>query len=117
VAGLRNTEFYVPGSILKVDIDATQPLARGMKASTPVWFSDASRAFDVTDPNVRVIARYASGNPALSGWILGPDKLAGKPALLEAKVGRGSVVLFGFQPDYRSQTVATWPLLFNALKP
>ncbi len=117
VAGLRNTEFYVPGSILKVDIDATQPLARGMKASTPVWFSDASRAFDVTDPNVRVIARYASGNPALSGWILGPDKLAGKPALLEARVGRGSVVLFGFQPDYRSQTVATWPLLFNALKP
>jgi zinc carboxypeptidase len=116
-AGLRNTEFYVPGSILKMDLDAAQPLARGMKASTPIWFSDASRAFDVTDSNVRIIGRYAAGNPALSGWILGPDKLAGKPALLEAKVGKGSVVLFGFQPDYRSQTVATWPLLFNALKP
>ncbi|MGH7470301.1 MAG: M14 family zinc carboxypeptidase [Longimicrobiales bacterium] len=115
IAGVRNTEFYVPGSILKVDLDNTQPIARGMKATTPVWFSDASRAFDVTDPNVRVVARYASGTPALSGWILGPEKLAGKPALLEAKVGRGSVVLFGFQPDYRAQTVATWPLLFNAL--
>jgi hypothetical protein len=116
-AGLRNTEFYVPGSILKVDLDSTQPLARGMKASTPVWFSDSSRAFDVSDSNVRIIGRYGAGNPALSGWILGPDKLAGKPAMLEARVGKGSVVLFGFQPDYRSQTVATWPLLFNALKP
>ncbi|HSL71631.1 MAG TPA: hypothetical protein VK864_15395, partial [Longimicrobiales bacterium] len=117
VAGLRNTEFYVPGSILKADLDTTHPVAAGMKPSTPVWFSDASRAFDVSDPNVKVIARYASGNPALSGWILGPEKLAGKPALLEAKVGKGSVILFGFQPDYRAQSVATWPLLFNALKP
>jgi glutamine amidotransferase-like uncharacterized protein len=87
-----------------------------MKANTPVWFSDGSRAFDVTDPNIRVIARYSAGNPALSGWILGPEKVAGKPALLEATVGRGSVVLFGFQPDYRSQSVATWPLIFNAMK-
>jgi hypothetical protein len=117
IEGVRNTEFYVPGSILNVQLDQAQPLARGMKASTPVWFSDGSRAFDVTDPNVRVAARYASGNPALSGWILGPEKVAGKPALLEARVGKGSVVLFGFQPDYRSQSVATWPLLFNAMKP
>lgn len=114
--GLRNTEFYVPGSILNVNLEGAHALARGMKANTPVWFSDVSRAFEVTDPKVRVVARYGEGNPALSGWILGPEHLSGKPALLEASVGRGSVVLFGFQPDYRSQTVATWPLLFNALR-
>lgn len=115
VEGLRNTEFYVPGSILRLEVDATHPVGRGVKPSTAAWFSDASRAFDVSDPSIRVIARYGTGNPALSGWILGPEKLVGRPALVEATVGRGSVVLFGFQPDYRSQTVATWPLLFNAL--
>ena len=36
-------------------------------------------------------------------------------AIVEAKVGEGFLVLFGFQPDYRGQTVTTWPLLFNAL--
>ena len=116
LTGVRNTDFYVPGSILNMDLDVSHPVARGMKASTPIWFSDGSRAFDVSDANLRVIGRYSAGNPALSGWILGPDKVAGKPALVEAKVGRGSVVLFGFQPDYRSQSVATWPLIFNAMK-
>jgi hypothetical protein len=38
-------------------------------------------------------------------------------ALAEATIGQGSVVLFGFQPNYRAQTVATWPLLFNAMAP
>ena len=86
-----------------------------MGPRTHVWYWGSSRAFDVADPAIRVVARYGTGNPVASGWILGPEAIAGKPALLEARVGRGSVVLFGFQPNYRGQSVATWPLLFNAL--
>jgi hypothetical protein len=115
VHDLPPRDFYVPGSILRLDLDASHPLARSVDATTSVWFSDDSRAFEVSDPAIRVVGRYGPDNPALSGWILGPQYLAGKPALLEATVGRGSVVLFGFQPNYRAQTVATWPLLFNAL--
>ena len=48
---------------------------------------------------------------------LGPEHIAGKPALVSADVGEGSVVLFGFQPNYRGQTIATWPLLWAALTP
>jgi hypothetical protein len=117
VDGIESKDFYVPGSILKVDLETGSPLARGLGSTSSVWFSGDSRAFDVNDPNVTVAARYVAGNPAISGWILGPEKLAGKPALLEAKVGQGSVVLFGFQPNYRAQSVATWPLLFNAMTP
>jgi hypothetical protein len=117
VSGIRAQDFYVPGSILRATVNTSHPLARGVGDVVHVWFSDNSRAFDVSDPAIDVVARYAEGNPAVSGWILGPQHLAGKPGLLEARVGQGSVVLFGFQPNYRAQTVATWPLLFHALAP
>jgi hypothetical protein len=115
--GLRSTEFYVPGSILRVDVDAAHPIGAATGSSTHAWYGGDSRAFDVSGQGVRVVARYGADNPAVSGWILGPEHLAGKPALLEATVGNGSVVLFGFQPNYRAQSVATWPLLWSAMTP
>jgi hypothetical protein len=117
VSGIRAQDFYVPGSILRANLTASHPIARGVGDVAHVWFSSDSRAFAVSDTAITVVARYAEGNPAVSGWILGPEHLAGKPALVEARVGQGAVVLFGFQPNYRAQTVATWPLLFNALAP
>jgi len=117
VAGLPSQDFYIPGSILRVDLDRSHPLARGMGEWVAGWFWRSSRAFDVTDPAATVVARYGAGDPTLSGWTLGPERLAGKPAVVEVRVGQGSVVLFGFQPNYRGQSVATWPLLFNAMNP
>jgi hypothetical protein len=114
VERLPAQEFYVPGSIVSLDLER-HPLTAGMDLRVHGWYWRSSRAFDVTDPTIRVAARYGRGNPVASGWILGPRHLAGRPAVVEAHVGRGSVVLFGFQPNYRGQTVATWPLLFNAL--
>jgi hypothetical protein len=115
VERLPPQDFFIPGSIVGVDLEETHPVTRGEGAFTPAWFWRSSRAFDVDDPQIRVVARFAEGNPLLSGWLLGPEYLAGKPAVIEADIGEGSVLLFGFQPDYRGQTVATWPLLFNAL--
>jgi hypothetical protein len=115
VERLPPQDFFIPGSILSVDLAPGHALNRGKGETTPAWFWRSSRAFDVQDPGIDVVARYSEGNPLLSGWLLGPEHLAGKAAILEAEVGEGTVILFGFQPDYRGQTVMTWPLLFNAL--
>ncbi|HEX6133475.1 MAG TPA: M14 metallopeptidase family protein [Longimicrobiales bacterium] len=115
VAELEPQDFYVPGSILRIDVDAADPLAGGAGSVVHGWYWGDSRAFDVTGDGVRIVARYAAGNPKASGWILGPEHIAGRPALVAADVGEGSVVLFGFQPNYRGQTIATWPLLWAAL--
>lgn len=115
VAGLRPQDFYIPGSILRLDVDTTHPMARGTKANTIAWYWPSSRAFDVNQPGARVVARYGD-DPRLSGWVLGPERVASRPAIVEVPLGEGSVVLFGFQPNYRAQTVATWPLLFGAMR-
>jgi glutamine amidotransferase-like uncharacterized protein len=69
-------------------------------------------------PNsVKIIARYPK-DPSqilLSGWALGQEKIAGKAALVEFTIGKGRIVLFGFRPQYRGQSLATFPLLFNAI--
>jgi hypothetical protein len=115
---LDDHAFYAPGSIFRLELDATHPLARGAPARTMAWFEE-SPLFAVADTTrVRVVGRYPRepGNVLLSGWVLGPRHAAGRPALVEAPVGRGRVILFGFRPQYRGHSIATFPLLFNALE-
>jgi hypothetical protein len=119
-AGLKRAEFYAPGSILRVQLDTSHPLAKGMPAESIAWVED-SPAFEIKSdpvalPRVRIIARYPeAGSPLLSGWLLGGERLRGRAALVEAGLGRGRIILFGFRPQYRAQTLATYPLLFNSL--
>jgi ribosomal protein S18 acetylase RimI-like enzyme len=115
VDGLPSQDFYIPGSILRLRVDPATDVGGGGDAESIAWFSGSSQAYNVNDDRIKVIARYGSGDPLLSGWELGGSYVADKPAILEGSVGKGSVVLFGFQPNYRGQSVATWPLLFNAL--
>jgi hypothetical protein len=118
--GLKETEFYVPGSILRTELDPSHPLAAGMPRESIAWAED-SPVFELTDAKeagrVRVVARYpASADPLLSGWLLGAERIRGKAALVEVARGSGRIYLFGFRPQYRAQSSATYPLLFNAIR-
>jgi hypothetical protein len=124
VGGLPRTDFYVPGSILRLELDPTNPLAAGMPKDTIAW-AENSPVFEVVEnanadvpaANVKIIGRYPEDkDPLLSGWLLGGDKIKGKAALVEVTMGKGRVILFGFRPQYRAQSLATYPLFFNALR-
>ena len=125
--GWSQKEFFVPGSILRIELDTSNPIATSMPKESIAWVED-SPVFEVitgtgTGPaaispgSVRIIARYPTNqNPLLSGWLLGGDRIKGKAALVEVMLGKGRIILFGFRPQYRGQSLATYPLFFNAIR-
>jgi len=111
-------EFFCPGSTLRARFDNANPLAYGMPDEGLVLFF-YSQAFEIlpNDFNERyeVVATYADRDILQSGWLVGGDALAKKPAMIAARYGQGKVVLIGFRTQHRAQTHGTYKLLFNAL--
>lgn len=110
--GPEVSHFYAPGSIFGAALEPGTALTSGMGDSVAVFFANGD-AFDVAAPG-RVIAKYAD-DPLRSGYVQHPEAVAGKAAVAEVAAGRGRVILFGFQPQHRGQTHATFKLLFNAV--
>ena len=109
--------LYAPGSILRVLVDGTRYVARGMSDTAAVYFTN-SVTFDVPAGSAaRVIARYPDreSDILLSGYLQGGSAIAGKAAAIEVPVGKGRVVMFGFRVQYRGQSYGTFKMLFNAL--
>jgi len=127
--GLRSSDFYCPGSILRIDVDTSNPIARTMSKETDAYFINSS-AFEptavpesgmkdvsaslATGP-AKLIAHYAVAGVLRSGWLLGEDKIKGRVALAEVPVANGRIILFGFRPQHRGQTWGTLPFIWNAI--
>jgi zinc carboxypeptidase len=115
VHGVSNSEYYSPGSILKARLDTHHPLAAGLPEDLAIW-SEQSPAWDIQgDAQESAPVRYPDTNLLASGWLLGEKYLAGKAALVDARLGAGHVILFGMRPQYRAQSYQTFKLFFNAL--
>lgn len=111
------SSLYAPGSILRVLVDQSSHVSRGMGDSAAVYFTN-SVTFDVPAGSAaRVIARYPAqeSDILLSGYLQGGSAIAGKAAAVEVPVGSGRVVMFGFRVQYRGQSYGTFKMLFNAL--
>ncbi len=110
--------FYVPGSLLRAQVDNTQPVAYGMPASVDVFY-DNSPAFkaapDAGMHGLQTIAWYGSGNLLDSGWAWGQTYLNDSIAIAQANVGKGKVLLFGPEVTFRGQPHATFKFLFNGV--
>jgi len=65
-----------------------------------------------------VVAGHRPGlgpEPLRSGWAWGQQYLENGVAVVDAKVGRGRVLLFGPEVNYRAQSHGTFKFLFNAI--
>jgi len=115
---LPRTKYFVPGSLLSMQVDVTHPAAHGMTPRTDAFF-DNSPVFrlgpDAASRGVTRLAWFDSKTPLRSGWAWGQQYLDQGVAAAEAKVGKGRVLLYGPEILKRAQPHGTFKLLFNGL--
>jgi hypothetical protein len=125
--GVRNKvggerPFWCPGSLLRYRAESGHPLAFGMPEDV-IGFSSGGQAFEIAlgkdynkgEQEITSALKYAGKDLLASGWISGEQAVLGRHALLDARFGKGRVVLFGFRPQFRGQPFGTFKLLLNAI--
>jgi hypothetical protein len=116
---LSSEKVFIPGSVLQMNVDNSEPLAYGLPAQvdtlhyqSPVFRLAPYAALR----GVRAVAWFATDKPLLrSGWAWGQHYLQGGVAVVEATVGRGHLFLFGPEITFRAQPHGTFKFLFNGI--
>ncbi len=115
---LPRTKLFVPGSVLRVQVDITNPLAYGLPEELDVNFNN-SPVFkllpEASLKGVRPVAWFDSKDPLRSGWAWGKHHLYGGIAVIEADMGKGKLFLFGPEIARRAQPHGTFKFLFNGI--
>jgi hypothetical protein len=115
---LPREKYFIPGSILQVSVDNTNPLAYGLPKKVDVSFNN-SPVFrietEAAQNGVRSVAWFENKNPLRSGWALGKHYLQGGITIIEADVGQGKLFLYGPDITRRAQPHGTFKFLFNGI--
>jgi hypothetical protein len=115
---LPPTKYFIPGAILRVAVDNTNPLAYGLDKHVDVVFDNSpvmQLAPDASLRGVRPVSWFDSKEPLRSGWAWGQHYLDDGTAALEATIGKGKVFLIGPEITFRAQPHGTFKLLFNGI--
>ncbi len=115
---LPSAKFYVPASVLRVAVDTTDAIAFGMKANADVFY-DNNPAFNMKPgaegQGMKRIAWFESATPLRSGWAWGQSALNATTEIISARVGKGTLYLFGPDIQFRHQSQGTFKFLFNGI--
>lgn len=117
-SSLPPDKFYIPGSILRVNVDTNQPANWGMGAiadmdfnNSPVFAVNADAKKDAIQP----LAWFDKDKALRSGWAWGQDYLKEGIAAFVAPVGKGKFFAYGPEITFRAQSHSTFKMLFNDL--
>ena len=112
----RLRSFSARGAHLRIELDPELWLSWGLPDELPVLAN--ARDTLVAAPPVQVPARFATLDRLHLGGLLWPEaagRLAETAYVTREAVGRGQVVLFLNDPEFRAWTVGTRRLLTNAI--
>ncbi len=112
---LDERPIYTPGAILATRLTPDHPLAVGLPGPPPVLVTGSTVLEPTGDPQVDVLTA-APEAPVVTGmaWPEAEKRLAGSLLASFERQGRGAVVLFAQEPDFRLFWRGTAPLFLNA---
>ena len=119
VDGLPSTEFWSPGSTLRVRVETGHPMGLGMPDRALATVLARNQVYEVIpgerSHQVERVVSFVDRDILESGWLLGEDVIADRAAMVSVRHGQGRVVMIGFRAQHRAQTHGTFKLVFNAL--
>jgi hypothetical protein len=111
-------KFFIPGSVLRVKVDNTVPVAYGIPEDLDLIYRN-NPVFrllpDAKLKGVEPVAWFSGAAPLRSGWAWGQHYLDGGVSVVEATLGKGKVFLFGPEITFRGQSHASFKFLFNSI--
>ncbi|MFN5361521.1 MAG: M14 metallopeptidase family protein [Bacteroidota bacterium] len=114
---IPNEKYYIPGSVLNVTTNNQTPAGGGMPEKTDVYF-DESPVFHIQPSaqltgQIKPLAWFSTATPLRSGWAWGQSYLKDGVTAFEAQMGKGKLLVFGPEINFRAQTYGTFRWLFN----
>ena len=107
----------IGGSILKVDLDLTHPLAFGYRDQSIPVYKNNNVFLNKSKSHYSSVAIY-SKNPHIDGYVSKKNmenNLKGAASLIVSGLGSGRVVLFADNPNFRGTWYGTNKLFLNAI--
>lgn len=115
---LPRDKYYIPGSLLKVAVDNTNPLAYGFEKEVDVMFDNSPVMHlgpGAAMSGIKPVAWFAGKESLRSGWAWGQHYLQDGVAAAAATVGKGKVFMLGPEITFRAQPHGTFKFLFNGI--
>lgn len=107
----------IPGVILEADIDPSHPVAFGVPSSRRQLFIKDSKTFLKPSTNPYATVAEYKESPLVGGHVNKEnlEKISGTASIVTSDAGRGKVILFAENPNFRSYWHTTSRLFLNAL--
>jgi len=111
-------QFYAPGPIVQAEVlRPTHPIFYGYTDKTlPVRYANGPLLRVPQEDRNWILMRFVGTDKAvLSGLMKGSAETHNRPAIVDAPVGAGRVVMFATNPCYRWQNLGEFNMLVNAI--